>query len=58
MITYDSDPVVPVKITASKNSQKEYLAFLDNRFRWHSNPKELWAKIPDLSHDYLSGYKA
>ena len=46
----DSDPVVPVKITASKISKK-YLAFLDTGSDGIAIPKELWDKFR-LSHDY------
>ena len=46
----DSDPVVPVKISASKISKK-YLAFLDTGSDGIAIPKELWDKFR-LSYDY------
>lgn len=46
----DSDPVAPIKITASNISNK-YLAFLDTGSDGIAIPRELWEKL-ELSHDY------
>ncbi len=46
----DSDPVVPIKITASNVSNK-YLAFLDTGSDGVAIPRELWEKL-ELSQDY------
>lgn len=46
----DSDPVVPIKITASNVSNK-YLAFLDTGSDGIAIPRELWEKL-ELSQDY------
>jgi predicted aspartyl protease len=46
----ETDPVVPIKITASHISKK-YLAFLDTGSDGIAIPRELWDKL-ELSHDY------
>ena len=46
----DLDPVVPIRIIASKISKK-HLAFLDTGSDGIAIPKELWAKFK-LSNDY------
>ena len=46
----DSDPVVPIRIIASKISKK-HLAFLDTGSDGIAIPKELWEKFK-LSNDY------
>ena len=46
----DSDPVVPIRITASGISRK-HLAFLDTGSDGIAIPKELWEKFR-LSHDF------
>ncbi|MDD5474767.1 MAG: aspartyl protease family protein [Candidatus Methanoperedens sp.] len=46
----DSDPVVPIKITASNVSNK-YLAFLDTGSDGVAIPRELWEKLR-LSQQY------
>jgi predicted aspartyl protease len=46
----DSDPVVPVRITASR-LPKKYLAFLDTGSDGIAIPRELWEKM-ELSQNY------